>query len=334
MGEGTSDRKPIGLLVMAYGTASGPDDIERYYTDIRGGRPPTPQHLAELRERYEAIGNRFPLLDITRQQAEGIERALNRDGDPTFRSYLGMKHSPPFVADGVARMSRDGIERAVGIVMAPHWSGMSVETYVERVDRAREGGRPSFTFVRDWYSHPAFVEFLASRVDTALAGLGPEEREGAALIFSAHSLPVRTEPGGGERCKLCTDARCLDECVYRRQLVDTAGLVAERIGWRGTAQTGWQSAGRTPDPWWGPPLEDVVRELALSGHRAVVVCSAGFVSDHLEILYDLDIEAQAVARDAGIRLVRTEMPNADPRFVEALAQVIRDHLAAELEPSA
>ena len=128
---------PIGVLVMAYGTASGPDDIERYYTDIRGGRAPTPEHLAELRERYAAIGDRFPLLEITRRQADGLERALNDAGPETFRSYLGMKHSPPFIADAVERMRADGVERAVGIVMAPHWSGMSVETYVERVARRR-----------------------------------------------------------------------------------------------------------------------------------------------------------------------------------------------------
>ncbi len=118
---------PIGVLVMAYGTASGPDDVERYYTDIRGGRRPSPEHLEELRERYAAIGNRFPLLDITRQQAEGLERELNRGEVGAFRAYLGMKHSPPFIAETIDRMREDGIERAIGIVMAPHWSGMSVE---------------------------------------------------------------------------------------------------------------------------------------------------------------------------------------------------------------
>src|SRR5919197_5046748 len=141
---------------MAYGTASGPDDVERYYTDIRGGRPPSPDHLEELKARYRTIGNRFPLLDITRRQAAGLERALNETGEGPFRSFLGMKHSPPFIADGVAQMREAGIERAIGIVMAPLWSGMSVETYVERVERAvAEGGGPAFTFVRHWYSHPA-----------------------------------------------------------------------------------------------------------------------------------------------------------------------------------
>ena len=134
-----SSSTPVGVLVMAYGTADGPDDIERYYTDIRGGRAPSPEHLQELRERYEAIGNVFPLLDTTAAQAEGLVERLNVDGDGrSYRAYLGMKHSPPFIPDGVDRMRDDGITDAIGIVMAPHWSGMSVETYIERVHQAVE----------------------------------------------------------------------------------------------------------------------------------------------------------------------------------------------------
>jgi len=321
---------PIGVLVMAYGTASGPNDIERYYTDIRGGRPPTPEHLAELRERYAAIGNRFPLLDITAQQAEGLVRVLNdsaTDGS-SFRAYLGMKHSAPFVADAVGRMRADGIERAVGIVMAPHWSGMSIQTYLDRVLEASGDGPPSFTFVRSFHDHPTFIALLAGRVAHALGLLMPAEREKAAIVFSAHSLPVRTEDDGSHRCKLCTAEACAVRCTYRAELERTAQLVAAELDLHQEVTTGWQSAGRTADPWWGPPLEDVIRHLASAGHPAAVVCSAGFVSDHLEILYDLDIEAQALAAEAGIHLVRTEMPNADPAFVQVLAAVVREQLEA------
>jgi ferrochelatase len=310
---------------MAYGTASGPDDVERYYTDIRGGRAPSPEHLAELRERYAAIGNRFPLLDITRAQAEALQRALNSEGTDTFRAYLGMKHSQPFIAEAVRDMSEDGVERAVGVVMAPHWSGMSVETYIDRVREAAGDGPPSFTFVRSYHDHPAFVELLADRIAGALARLDPAEREKAAVIFSAHSLPVRTLEDGSERCKLC-DA-CDDSCRYREGLAETADLVADRLG-LAHHTIAWQSAGRTADPWWGPPIEDVIAELAGRGHPAVVVCSAGFVADHLEILYDLDVQARRLAEQAGMRLVRTEMPNADPAFVEVLASVVREHLAS------
>jgi protoporphyrin/coproporphyrin ferrochelatase len=316
---------PIGVLVMAYGTASGPDDIERYYTDIRGGRPPTPEHLQELTDRYAAIGNVFPLLDITRAQAEGIVERLDADGDETFRAYLGMKHSPPFIADTVAQMRADGVERALGIVMAPHWSGMSVETYIERVEQAAAGGGPSFTFVRSYHDDPAFVAFLARRVAAARDRLTDREREGAAFVFSAHSLPVRTLEDGTQRCKYCT--ACEASCRYRDGLQETADLVARALELPNHT-IAWQSAGRTDDPWWGPPIEDVIVELAREGRPAVVVCSAGFVADHLEILYDLDIEAQAIAREAGITLVRTEMPNADPAYLDVLAGVVRAHLAA------
>lgn len=315
---------PTGLLVMAYGTASGPDDIERYYTDIRGGRAPSPEHLAELRARYAAIGDVFPLLDTTTRQAEGIAERLSVEGEP-FRAYLGMKHSSPFIPDAVAAMRADGIERAVGLVMAPHWSGMSVETYVERVRAATaDGAGPDVTCIRSYHDHPAFVAFLAGRVREALGALTPEERESVLVLFTAHSLPTRVEADGSLRCKTCD---CEVSCRYRDGLQETADLVAALAGEPPHA-IAWQSAGRTADPWWGPPVEDTIREAASRGHRAVVVCSAGFVADHLETLYDLDIEARAVAAEAGIRFERTRMPNADPAFLDAIAEVVRDHLVA------
>ncbi len=321
-----SDRIPTGVLVMAYGTAEGPEDIERYYTDIRGGHPPTPEHLRELRERYAAIGNVFPLLDTTRAQAHGLVERLNAAGDlGIFVPYLGMKHARPFIPEAVAAMRADGIERGVGIVMAPHWSGMSVETYIERVQQvlADEGATPAFTFVRRYHDHPAFIDFLAARVEAALGSLSPTAREGAGVIFSAHSLPVRTLADGSQRCKYCD---CDVSCRYRDGLQETADLVASRLGLEDYL-IAWQSAGRTADPWWGPPIEDVIRQLATEGHTAVVVCSAGFVADHLEILYDLDIEAKGLAEEAGIAFVRTRMPNADPAYLDVLARIVRDHLA-------
>jgi ferrochelatase len=322
---------PVGLLVMAYGTAAGPDDIERYYTDIRGGRAPSPDHLQELKERYAAIGNVFPLLDTTTAQAEGLVERLNADdggrGD-TYRAYLGMKHSPPFIPEGVQRMRADGIERAIGIVMAPHWSGMSVETYIDRVLRSigDEGNTPAFTFVRRYHDHPAFIGFLTERVRDGLASLPDAVRDDAAVIFSAHSLPVRTLEDGSQRCKYCD---CDDSCRYRDGLQETADLVSAELG-LDHYLIGWQSAGRTADPWWGPPVEDLIQQLAAQGYPAALVCSAGFVADHLEVLYDLDIEAADIARQSGIAFARTRMPNADPEYIGVLAQVVRDHLGAEV----
>lgn len=321
-----TDAATIGVLVMAYGTAAGPDDIERYYTDIRGGRAPSPEHLQQLRDRYEAIGNVFPLLDTTIAQAEGLVEHLNSiDPADTYRAYLGMKHSPPFIPDAVEAMRADGIERGIGIVMAPHWSGMSVETYIERVQQAVEehGETPAFTFVRRYHDHPAFVAFLTERVREALAAFPDELRNDAAVIFSAHSLPVRTVEDGSLRCAYCD---CDDSCRYRDGLQETADLVAARLGLEHYL-IAWQSAGRTADPWWGPPVEDVIQQLAMVGHPAVLVCSAGFVADHLEVLYDLDIEAREIAEEAGIVFARTRMPNADPEYLDVLAQVVRDHMA-------
>ena len=316
-------KAPTGVLVMAYGTADGPDDIERYYTDIRGGRPPSAQLLAELRARYEEIGDRFPLLDITRAQAQGLESELNASEPGMFRTYLGMKHSPPWIADAIEEMRRDGIERAVGIVMAPHWSEMSIGSYRERVERALGGGGPTLTLVERFDQHPLFVALLRDRLERALATLDPDVREGAAVVFTAHSLPVRVTDDGSLRCKTCM--RCPDGCGYAGGLEATAERVAGALGIEDVV-TAWQSAGRTPDPWWGPPLEDVIGELAAEGRRAVVVCPAGFVADHLEILYDLDVEARRLAEAQGVRFARTEMPNADPEYCRLLAAVVREHL--------
>ena len=298
---------------MAYGTAAGPDDIERYYTDIRGGRPPSAELLQELKARYEAIGNRFPLLEITRRQARALEKELERREPGRFRVYLGMKHSPPFIADGVARIRADGIHRGVGLVLAPHYSRLSVGTYIERVEGAlRERGEPmpTFTFVKSWYDHPEFIDVLSSRVAEAIARLRPEERDGCAVAFTAHSLPSRIVSEGDP---------------YPAQLQETADLVAKKLGLT-SYLTAWQSAGRTPEPWLGPDLGAVVLELARKGHPAVVVCACGFVADHLEILYDLDIEARRDAAAAGITLVRTRSMNDDPAFIRALAAVVLDHV--------
>jgi ferrochelatase len=200
---------------------------------------------------------------------------------------------------------------------------MSVETYVQRVQEAAGGDGPRFSFVRSYHDHPAFIGFLANRVAEALEELSPDERRGAEVVFTAHSLPVRVSEDGSRWCRTCD---CEGSCRYRDGLQASADLVAGRLD-LGSWSISWQSAGRTADPWWGPPLEDTIRSLASAGRPAVVVCSAGFVADHLETLYDLDIEAAGVAAEAGISFVRTRMPNADPEFLDVLAAVVRDHLA-------
>ncbi|HET6770166.1 MAG TPA: ferrochelatase [Actinomycetota bacterium] len=301
----------VGLLVMAYGTPSGPDDVERYYTDIRGGRPPSPELVAELKERYAAIGNTFPLAAITRAQGEALVDELNRDeSGPQFVLFFGMKHSPPFVADAVSRMAADAIDEGVGLVLAPHYSRMSIGSYIDRVQKALPSGGPRFSFVESWHDHPDFLALLAERVRDAREKLSPEQRTNDLVVFTAHSLPAKILEWNDP---------------YPAQLLETAETVSARLD-LDRFTTGWQSAGRTPDPWLGPSLGEVIEKAADDGRTAVVVCACGFVADHLEILYDIDIEAQDIATRRGIPLVRTESMNADPKFIRALASVIRNHL--------
>jgi ferrochelatase len=291
-----------GLLVMAYGTASGPEDVERYYTDIRGGRTPSPELIAELKERYAAIGNTFPLDRITREQAAGLEKELG------FKTFVGYKHSAPFVGDAVKQMASEEIDEAIGIVMAPHYSGMSIGGYMQRAKKEQPPGM-DMSFIESWHVHPSFIQVLSGRVQEARSMLDQDARRNELVIFTAHSLPEKIVAEGDP---------------YPEQLAETARTVAARSGLE-RFTTGWQSAGRTDEPWLGPPLEELVTKAAADGHTAVVVCPCGFTADHLEVLYDIDIEAQDAAGKAGIPLVRTRSMNAEPDFIRAVANVVRDH---------
>jgi ferrochelatase len=288
-----------GVLVMAYGTPRDLDDVGAYYTDIRHGRPPTPEQLAELTARYEAIGGRSPLLEITRAQAAGIEE---RSG---IRTFVGQKHAAPFIADAIDEMASEGVDEAVGLVLAPHYSVMSIGDYARRAKQAagEKGWRGDLTMVGSWHLEPGYLDLLTSRVQEAVASVGGVD--GASVLFTAHSLPEKILAAGDP---------------YAEQLEATASAVATRMElprWR----IGWQSAGRTEDPWLGPDVLELLVELAADGARAVVVCPCGFVSDHLEVLYDLDIEATQLAHDLGIAFARTRSPNDDPAFLDVLATV-------------
>ncbi|QSO49936.1 ferrochelatase [Alicyclobacillus mengziensis] len=297
--------EPIGVLVMAYGTPRSLAEVEPYYTHIRHGRKPTPALLDNLIERYRAIGGVSPLNDITSAQASGIEHRLNRFGPGTFKVYLGMKHASPFIADAVVQMARDGIRHAVSLVLAPHYSTMSVKTYQKEADdKAAELGIPSFVHVDSWHLEPLFIDLLADRVKTALKAFAPDAK--VRVLFSAHSLPERILSLGDP---------------YPQQLRETGDTVAKQIGLTNYSFA-WQSAGRTDEKWLGPDILNVLRELHDGGEDNVVVCPAGFVSDHLEVLYDVDIECQATAQELGMHLTRTESLNADPRFLDMLSAVV------------
>jgi len=291
----------VGVLVLAYGTPATPADVEGYYTHVRRGRPPTPELLAELQGRYQAIGGTSPLLERTRAQADGLAAALGAG----WRVELGMKHAAPFLEDGVAALAAAGVERLVGLVLAPHYSRFSVGEYAARAEAAAAGAGLHVAMVESWHLEEGYLDLLAGFVKDGLAELGA----GAEVVFTAHSLPARILAAGDP---------------YPAQLEETAAAVAERAGVRDWS-VGWQSAGRTPEPWIGPDVLDVVRSRAAEGSAGVLVCPAGFVSDHLEVLYDLDVEASALAADLGLPFARTGMPNDHPRLCSTLAGVVRRH---------
>jgi len=294
------------VLAMAYGTPSSPADLETYYTHIRGGRTPSPDLLEELRQRYEAIGGSSPLLEITRAQAAALKAALQVAGQDV-EVVVGMKHAPPFIEDAARDLIAAGVEHVIGLVLAPHYSIMSVGEYARRAETALDDGPdpPSFVMVRSWAIAQGYVDWLANEVRVAAAQLGPAAAH-AEVVFTAHSLPERIITSGD---------------AYPTELSATAEAVARAAGlarW----SVAWQSAGRTADPWIGPDILDVLPMIAQAGASGVVVCPAGFVADHLEVLYDLDIEAAAAAQALGLPFARTRSPNADGGLAATLADII------------
>ena len=287
-----------GVLVMAYGTPRDREDIETYYTDIRRGRPPTPELLEELVGRYDALGGTFPLRDITDRQVAAIATALG-DG---YTVTLGTKHSSPKVEDGVAELASRGVDRIVGLVLAPHYSRFSIGEYAERAVKAGAEHGLTVDTVSSWHLMPAYVSFLERAVTNALAKVP----HGATVVFTAHSLPQRILDSGDP---------------YPTQLRETADAVASALR-LSDYDVGWQSAGRTPEPWLGPDVLDIVRERAEAGAAGLVVSACGFVADHLEVAYDLDIEAAALARELGLPFARTASVNDDASVMGALAELV------------
>lgn len=308
-------KKTMGLLVMAYGTPYKEEDIERYYTHIRHGRKPSAEMLEDLKERYEAIGGISPLAKITLEQAEKLEQHLNSVQDEIeFKMYLGLKHIEPFIEDAVKQMHDDGIKEAVTIVLAPHFSTFSVKSYNGRVqeEAARLGGM-EITSVESWFDEPKFIQYWSNKVSETFTSMPEEEKENAVLIVSAHSLPERILQLGDP---------------YPEQLKKTAELIADRANVK-KYEIGWQSAGNTPEPWLGPDVQDLTRELFdESGYKAFVYVPAGFVADHLEVLYDNDYECKNVTDEVGASYYRPAMPNAEPEFIDAMADVILKQLSA------
>ncbi|MGH7431430.1 MAG: ferrochelatase [Candidatus Methylomirabilales bacterium] len=303
----------IGVLLMAYGTPKSLDDVEAYLTHIRRGRKPTEEEVEELKDRYRAIGGASPLYGITASQAKALQEALDRRAPGRFRVYLAMKHSPPFIAEVVAEMLRDGVREMVALVLAPHESKMIIDDYLRYAREVLEA-HPEVKahVIRSWHLNPLYLSALARRIERELAAFPRPGADQTVVLFTAHSLPegilARQDP-------------------YPTRLEETARALAERLAlshWR----RAYQSAGKTPFPWLGPDLLDVLEDLKGEGRSQVLVVPIGFVADHLEILYDIDMEAQAKARELGLTLRRTESLNTDPEFLEGLAEEVLQATAA------
>jgi protoporphyrin/coproporphyrin ferrochelatase len=294
-----------GVALLAYGTPSGPGEVEAYYTHIRRGRPPAPDQLADLVRRYDAIGGISPLRHHTDAQRVALQSALDQlTGGDRVRVVLGFKHAPPFIEDAVDDLVGGGVDDVTALVLAPHFSALSVGEYLERAAARTTAAGVSFRSVSSWHDEDAYLQFVTEATRTSLSAL-PERTK---VVFTAHSLPARVLESGDP---------------YPGQLRETAEQVADRLGldrWAGWT-TAWQSAGRTPEPWLGPDIADVVRELGATGRAdGVCVCPCGFVADHLEVLYDLDIEARKVAGEAGLEFARTAVVNDDAEVMAALAE--------------
>jgi protoporphyrin/coproporphyrin ferrochelatase len=281
------------VIVMAYGSPPTEDDVPAYLEDIREGKPVSEHAVEELKERYRRIGGRSPLDEITEAQRAALEREL---GIPVL---VGMKHWQPRIAEAVEQALAGGADTIVGLVLAPHYSRLSIAGYRERLESAVQG-RAELVFVESWHDHEPFVDVLADRV---------RDFDGH-VVFTAHSLPERI---------------LRDSDPYRDQLLETSRLVVERAGLADWSFA-FQSASTTGEPWLGPDILEELERLAANGVGRVLVCPVGFVSDHLEILWDLDVEAREKASELGLELDRIESLNADPAFVAALAALVREHL--------
>jgi len=290
----------VAVLLMAYGGPGSLDDVEPYLNDVRGGRPTTPELLHEIRERYAKIGGRSPILELARAQASAVGRALGSG----FAVYVGMRHWHPYIHEAVDEMASAGHRQVVGVVMAPHYSAMSVGAYEKKLLEAAQG-RLETALVRSWGEHPAFLEAVAERVNQALQRF--PNPSAVQVIFTAHSLPQRILAAGDP---------------YPDELRASSQAVAQRLrlkDWR----VAYQSAGATADPWLGPDAGDVITELAAAGRKAFLLVPIGFVCDHVEILFDIDVEYRALAERLGVHLERTASLNDDPGLVAAVADVAR-----------
>ncbi|MGH7232972.1 MAG: ferrochelatase [Nitrospiraceae bacterium] len=306
--------KPVAVLLMAMGGPDNLESVEPYLSDVRGGRPMSPEFVEEIRQRYRLTGGKSPVLGITRDVARRLEQKLNGPGGEGYRVYVGLRHWHPFIKEAYAELLDDFPERLIGVCMAPQYSSISIGAYMKKVEEARAelGGDFSISFVQSWHRHAGLIYAIAENVASALQKFPADVRAGVPIVFTAHSLP--------ERILEMKDP-------YPDEVRGTMEAVCERLG-PVSARFAYQSQGRTGERWLGPTVEDMIEALHREGHRHVLIAPIGFLSDHLEVLYDVDVEFKRLAESKGMQLERIPMLNASPALVETLASVVEEHLSS------
>jgi len=294
----------IGVLVMAYGGPNNLDEVEPYLMDVRGYRPTAPEIVHEVRERYREIGGRSPILEQTQAQAAALKAALNINGQE-FKAFVGMRHWHPYIKDTLAEMQKQGIQRTVGLVMAPHYSRMSIEAYFKKIEQAESP--IEIAPINNWHLLPGYLDALASCVCAALERFPTDVRSQVPVIFSAHSLP--------ERILEWNDP-------YPDQLRATVDAVMQRLG-KQPHDFAFQSAAISNEPWLGPDVSVLIKRFAEQGQKNIISCPIGFVCEHVEVLYDIDIVYQKLAKSLGVRLERIEMVHTSPQMIAGLAELVR-----------
>jgi len=304
-------KQPVAVLLMAMG---GPDCLENvapYLLDVRGGRPTSPELIAEIRERYRVTGGKSPVLDVTREVARALEQRLNMSGHAYYRCYVGLRHWHPFIKETYTELLDALPDRIIGLCMAPQYSSLSIGAYRKKVEEARAelANETPISFVKSWHRHPLLIAAIVDNIRRTLERFPAEVRGQVPVLFTAHSLP--------ERVVAMKDP-------YPEEVKGTAQAVCEQLGTQPT-RFAYQSQGRSGEKWLGPSVEEALAELAQEGHRQVLVAPIGFICDHVETLFDIDIELTQLARTKGLQLERIPMLNASAPLIDMLMSVVEAH---------
>lgn len=303
--------RPIALLLMAMGGPDCLENVEPYLLDVRGGRPTPPELVEEIRTRYRMTGGKSPVLEVTREVARALEQRLNASGEARFRCYVGLRHWHPFIKDTYAELLKDDPDHIVGLCLAPQYSSLSIGAYMKKVEEARAelADQTPISFVTSWHRHPLLIAAIVEHIRRTLEQFPAELRAQVPVLFTAHSLP--------ERVVAMNDP-------YPEEVRGTVEAVCAQLGGQ-PAQFAYQSQGRSGEKWLGPSVEEALDDLAQAGHHHVLVAPIGFLCDHVETLYDIDIELTGLARTKGMQLKRIPMLNASAPLIDVLMSVVEAH---------